>query len=140
VESVGGKPILRTADGSFFSRFAPGPVSGMPVLILQIRGSDFVDTTRHYPAVVRDDAALWWAAYERAQNPGREGKGGGLGLLAPWVADEYLLGKGDQAWAEVERLNSEHRLTGGNVGRQWPTGAAYVTWLRELLVQRGYCT
>lgn len=61
----------------------------------------------------------------------------GLGILAPWVADECVLGQESSAWAVVNGLQAQHRL-GGDAG--WPSGAAYVSALRAFLTQHGYCT
>jgi hypothetical protein len=62
----------------------------------------------------------------------------GLGLLAAWVGDECLLGRSSQAWATVDQLQSQGKLTGA-AGGNWPTGAAYVSKLHQFLAGHGYC-
>jgi hypothetical protein len=140
VETSGGYAMLLTKDDSFAYAFAPYAYSGLPVEVLALRGTSFTDTTKDHLARVAADARTWWSSYEQATAPSQEGQGDGLGVLAPWVADECLLGKGPQAWATVDRLNAQGKLKGGEVGTGWPSGTKYVKALRSLLVQRGYCS
>ncbi len=137
-----GQAVLVTADDAFAYRFDAYAASGMPVRTLELAGDRFVATTRAHPALVAADAATFWSAYLQVQSPEQgEGRGGGLGLLAAWVADECLLGRGTQAWAEVRHLEGRGLLTGGPAGQAgpWPVGARYVAALRSFLRARHYC-
>jgi hypothetical protein len=64
------------------------------------------------------------------------GPGDGLGLLAPWVADECRLGQSAGAWATVGQLLALGKLAGP---AGWPSGAAYVPALKTFLTQQRYC-
>lgn len=137
LRSYAGATLLLTADNSFAYTFDSYAGSGMPIRILELKGHEFVATTRSYPLFVKADAKFWWQQYEQVSGPKGSEPRGGLGLLAPWVADECLLGDSSSAWATVARLQSQGRLAGGTPG--WPRGAAYVRALRAFLVRQGYC-
>jgi hypothetical protein len=66
----------------------------------------------------------------------RAGPHDGLGALAAWVADKYVLRDGATAWATVKRLNHQGRLRASYRG--FPQGAAYVRQLRAFLIRTGY--
>ena len=58
------------------------------------------------------------------------------GVLAAWLADRYLLGRGPSAWGVLER--AERR---GELGRKfdgWAAGKAYLRKLRTFLRRTGY--
>jgi hypothetical protein len=131
---------LITTDNAFYYEFDAYAVSGAPVRVLGLRGQKMVNLTAKYPALVTDDAKSWWLAFQEVRQPSNEGAGGGLGLLAAWVADKCVLGQGAQAWATVDRLDAEGKLTGakGDAGI-WPTGSKYVKALHTFLLQHGYC-
>jgi len=133
VETVGGAAVLKTADDAFAYQFSSYAGSGMPVKALELRGRNFVDTTTDHLDWVSTDAANWWSVYQ--QNKGQSDAG--LGVLAPWVADECLLGKASSAWSTVQQLQSQGALASSE--GDWPSGAAYVSSLRQFLVQHHYC-
>lgn len=132
VEDVHGAAVVRTADDAFAYQFDSYAGSGMPVMALELRGRTYVDTTPDHLDWVAADAAKWWSTYEQDH-----AQAGGLGLLAPWVADECLLGKAASAWATVDQLQRQGALT--STLPEWPSGAAYVTALQQFLVQHHYC-
>ena len=58
------------------------------------------------------------------------------GILAAWLADEYLLGRGAAGWRVLERAERH-----GELGRKpdgWATGRAYLRKLRAFLRRTGY--
>ncbi|HET9060210.1 MAG TPA: hypothetical protein VFN61_09840 [Acidimicrobiales bacterium] len=132
VEAVAGHAILLTADNAFVYVFAPFAGSAPPVRVLSLHGQRFVNATRGYPSIVSKDARMWWHVYSSP------GIGGSLGVLAAWVADECVLGKGHIAWATVRRLQAQGSLS-SKVADGYPSGAAYVKALRSFLKKRGYC-
>ena len=134
VEAGGGHAILVAADNSFVYVFAPFVGSAVPMRVLDLQGRWFVNVTRDYPALVAQDAQMWWRAYGPAGVAG----GGSLGVLAAWVADECMLGKGHSAWATVERLKAKGKLS-GKLAPGYPSGAEYVKLLRTFLEEHGYC-
>lgn len=142
VQSSSEGAILLTTDNAFYYQFDAYAFSGAPVRILQLQGTSLANTTKQFPALISKDAKTWWTAYQSVQSGGTEGKGGGLGLLAPWVADQCLLGQGTAAWAKVNQLNAQGKLSGGTEhgpGGIWPGGSQYVKALHVFLTVHGYC-
>jgi hypothetical protein len=141
IEGLGSSAIVLTADDRFAYQFDSFAASGMPLRLLSFQSGKFMNVTSQHLELVAKDAKDWWSAYQQAQAPSSEGKGGGLGLLAPWVADECLFGKGPQAWKTVAALEARGQLSGGKFAEPsvWPTGAKYVAALRKFLAQTGYC-
>ncbi|MGA3219782.1 MAG: hypothetical protein ABSE77_12030 [Acidimicrobiales bacterium] len=134
VEAGAGGAILVTADNSFVYVFAPFVGSAVPVRVLDLQFRRFVNVTRDYPALVAQDAQMWWHAY----GPAGVGGGGSFGVLAAWVGDECMLAKGHSAWATVGRLEAQGRLS-GKPAPGYPAGAEYVKVLRTFLKKHGYC-
>jgi hypothetical protein len=125
----GAHALLVTADNSFAYAFSSYAASGMPVKVLTFSAGNFVDVTTQHPDLVTRDAARWWTAFNGPP-------GNGLGVLAPWVADECRLGQSASAWTTVDQLQAEGRLSGPAA---WPQGAAYVQALKAFLAHHGYC-
>jgi hypothetical protein len=94
----------------------------------------FTDVTRAHPAAVRADAARWIKEYEAR----RDGTNA-LGVLAAWVADQYLLGQATDADAYVAAEQAAGRLRSEDA-TAWPGGAAFVAELHEQLAAWGYGT
>jgi hypothetical protein len=90
-----------------------------------------LDVTRSFPSLIRKDAASYWKFYRREPAAAR-------GLLAAWLADEYLLGRRAQAWATMRRLNRSGAFRLGPEGDSWPGGSAYLHALRRYVVKLGY--
>lgn len=131
VEVHEGRVIVLTADNRFAYAFSSFAGSGMPVMAYEVSGGHFVLKTRDYPDLIRSDAARWWQQVVSTQNGGQ----GILGVLAAWVADECQIGRSASAWATVDTLNAQGKLTGPSA----PTGTAYVAALRTFLSKTGYC-
>jgi len=138
LRQLGGYTAVLTADDAFAYAFTAYAFSGMPLEILELRGTVFTNTTRQYPNLVAADAAAWWQRFEQAQARSSEDPTHGTGALAPWVADECLLSQGAKAWATVDRLNSEGKLSSKSADG-WPSGTTYVKDLRTFLMGHGYC-
>ena len=88
--------------------------------------------TRQFPTLVRKDAARLWKGYlqqRRSEVPDVRG------ILAAWMAEQYLLGTEDAGWATMQQLNAKGELDGDGV---WAQGDAYLKKLRAFLVKRGY--
>ena len=108
--------------------------------VLGLTGQRMVNLTAKFPTLVSNDAKEWWLAFQQVRAPGNEGPGGGLGLLAAWVADKCVLGQGATAWATVNRLNAQGKLSGvKGEPAIWPTGPKYVKALHTFLAAHGYC-
>jgi hypothetical protein len=101
-----GRPELSGNDPVFSSVFTAYAGSAFPPLVLHVTGGRFVDDTRQFPALVRTDAAARLKDLRRAK------KGDDVrGVLAAYVADEYLLGKASVASRELARQRAAHRIT-----------------------------
>ena len=129
-----GVPELITADESFDEAFTAPPLSGEPLQILDYDRGALRDVTRLYPARIRHDASLWRRSVVHQKHT-REGDL--RGLLAPYVADECLLGRCSVGLRLVHKLQSAGYLSGRHALLPTPRGARYVQALRRLL-RRGH--
>jgi hypothetical protein len=134
-----GRPEWVTADPRFEYLFTSFAGSGVPLRIYDYRGGNFLTVTSRYPALVRKDAAQWWHFDQRQRSgPSHDSRG----LLAAWAADKYMLGAGAKVWPALNaalRLGHLRGPTGGSPsGRDWPTGRAYISMLRQKLREFGY--
>jgi hypothetical protein len=128
-----GKPAtFVTGDARFAYAFASFADSAFPVQLWSFAGGRFTDVTRQDPAAVTADAARWMKAYMQT----RDGTNA-LGVLAAWVADEYLLGQAPTADAFVASELAAGRLKSEDE-QQWPGGAGFVAELRKQLAAWGY--
>ena len=121
-----------SADGAFKYAFTDGADSGEPLQIWQFTAGGFVDVTRHYPGLIRKDAAFWIGIF-------RHHIGNGLGLLAAWAADEELLGHDRQVQAtlKAELAKGDLRAPPG-AGVTSPAVRSSSAALNRTLVKLGY--
>ena len=131
IETLGGGPVFLSADDRFAYAFAAYAFSGLPVQIWRFAGGRFVDVTRRYPALIASDAARQWQAYLANRR-----QGFGLGAIAAWAADEYLLGMGAHARATLgaQAAAGELRSSDGFT----PHGSTFVHHLERFLTAKGY--
>ena len=87
-----------------------------------------LDVTRLYPALIRADARRWWSASVYA----RKVHGDYSGLLAAWLADQYLLGHGAQGWTQVRAAVVRPEF------KRWWKPARYLRTLKSFLRRTGY--
>jgi hypothetical protein len=109
-------------DFLFGYEFTSYAGSGMPIQIWRFGGAGFVDVTRHYPKLIRKDAALWWREYQH-------NLADGVGLFAPWAADEDLLGHSKLVARTLASELRKGHLQGGK---------SYARHLMRFLRQHGY--
>ena len=126
-----GSVELLSSDARFgyvFTAFAGSP---FPIQIWEFDGGRLRDVTRLFPGQVELDAKRLWRTYleHRRTDDVR-------GVLAAWQADQYLLGREDAGWLELERALTRGDLEGPN--GFWPTGRRYLRELRAFLVKTGY--
>ncbi len=57
------------------------------------------------------------------------------GVLAAWMADQYLLGRQDAGWATLQGISAGGEIDGDTIG---PVGDAYLAKLRKFLIGLGY--
>jgi hypothetical protein len=133
LEVLSGQAAIVTADNAFAYRFADFAASGLPLLVLEVRGRQLVDVSRRHLSLVGQDASYWWSAAQ-ADRPDP------LGDLAAWTADECRLGRQEPSDRTLATLAAAGRLSPtGVAATAWPTGEAYVRSVEAFLAARGYC-
>ena len=128
------RPELVSADARFGYMFTAFAASAFPVQIWHFDHGRMLDVTRSYPSSIERDADELWRLYQRF----RPGPDDPRGVLAAWVADQYLLGRGEDAWATMERLRERGAFGPRPDLVGWPQGKAYLRELRQFLVKLGY--
>lgn len=131
LEMLGGAPVFLSADDRFAYAFTAFAFSGLPVQIWSFRGGRFTDVTRRHGAPVAADAARQYRAYLANRS-----QGFGLGFVAAWAADEYLLGHGPHAVATLNALAAAGKLR--STSGFGPSGTAFVGRLLRFLARTGY--
>jgi hypothetical protein len=126
----GGPAQFVSRDARFGYEFTAYAFSGMPVQVYRIEDGAFSDQTLSYPDAIRADAAAQKKAYMKVRRT-RES----LGVLAAYIADEYLLLRRTQA----DRF-LQHELRAGRLKTTegWPGGKAYIKRLKRDLRAWGY--
>jgi hypothetical protein len=122
---------LVSSDDRFAYVFTSFAGSAFPVRIWHFDRGGLRDVTRSFPSRVEADALRLWRAYKTWRN-----RTDVRGILAAWQADQYLLGREDAGWRELERALARGDLEGPN--GVWPTGRRYLRALRAHLVKTGY--
>lgn len=130
-----GRPEFSSADDRFNYAFAAYAASAPPIRILRFERGTLVNVTRRFGGAVAADAARLWRFYERTR---RSSFPEVRGILAGYMADEYLIGGEERGWRRLELA-----LRRGDLGRApardgYPAGRAYLTKLRRFLVTTGY--
>jgi hypothetical protein len=101
-----GRPELVGNDPVFSGAFTAFAASAFPPLVFRVDHGRFVDVTKRFPSLVRKDAAARLKDLRKAR------KGGDVrGVLAAYVADQYLLGKASVASRELARQRKARRIT-----------------------------
>jgi hypothetical protein len=97
-----GIPEFVSADARFAYRFASFAGSGFPLQVWNYRQGKFVDVTRKFPKLIRDDAYRYWKLVQDRVKSGedRETKGS----LAAYLANKYSLGEKTDGWKNVRSL------------------------------------
>jgi subtilisin-like proprotein convertase family protein len=130
-----GRPEFRSGDDRFAYAFTAYAASAWPVRIWHYEHGRMRDVTRSFPASIAADARALRRLYDSARRPPyREVRG----VLAAWVADELLLGRGTEAWAFVERAYRRGELGRARSKDGYPAGRRYVAALRRFLRRTGY--
>ena len=108
---------LLSSDARFGYVFTAFAASPFPIQIWELDAGRLRDVTRLFPGQVELDAKRLWRTYleHRRRDDVR-------GVLAAWQADQYLLGREDAGWLELERALERGDLVGPN--GFWPTGLA----------------
>jgi hypothetical protein len=126
-----GRLELESADDRFAYAFTSYAFSGLPVQIWRISDARFVNVTRSFPRALRADAARQLKGFLANRRQGM-----GLGLIAAWAGDEYLLGHRSLVAGTLAREARFGRLRSGD--HLSPGGGAFVRKLKRFLVSNGY--
>jgi hypothetical protein len=119
-----------STNDAFYYQFGSFADSGAPIQIWAFGAGRFVDVTRNFPQLIRRDAARWWRLFTHNYVAGE-------GLIAPWAADEDLLGHSQQvkrALARQLKLGHLH----SEFSPQVPSGRRFVAALQLFLHKQGY--
>jgi hypothetical protein len=103
-----GRPELVGYDPRFSAVFTAFAGSAFPPQVFQVEKGTTVDVTRQFPSVVRADAKLRLRDLRKAKR-GDDVRG----VLAAYVADQYLLGKGKVGTTEIDRQRRARRVSAG---------------------------
>lgn len=126
-----GKLEFESANAAFEYEFASFAYSGVPIQVWRFLGGRLHDVTRSFPRAIAADAANWYRGFVLNRRAGL-----GLGLIAAWAADEYLLGRRSLVAATLSRERRlGHLRSGDGLG---PSGGAFVTKLYRFLRHEGY--
>ena len=129
-----GVPELRSFDDHFAYAFTDFAESWFPPQIWQFRAGKLNGVTRNYPALIKSDVKRALRVYH-----GRARRTGDLrGVVAAYVADQYLLGHGSAGWKLVRSARKARLLNGLGHGDPWPHGARFAPALRKFLRRNGY--
>lgn len=101
-----GRPELVGFDPRFSAVFTAFAASAFPPLVLQVGHGATVDVTRRFPKLIRADAAARLKDLRKAKR-GDDVRG----ILAAYVADQYLLDKGAVGIKEIERQRRKGHVT-----------------------------
>jgi hypothetical protein len=131
IEDLGGDGVkeLVTADYRFGYAFTAFAFSLMPVRVYDLRAGQWELVTRHFPELIRKDAAAAWRSFRNAGKLGEP-----RGAIAAWAADRYLLGRKATTRRTLNKLARQGRLHG-----EFPKSQRkFVRMLLTFLAKRGY--
>jgi hypothetical protein len=130
----GGVTYFVSADDHFAYAFTDFAASGLPIQILSFADGTFTNVTRRFPALIKADATGWLQAYHAQASTHYQDS---VGVIAAWVADEYMLGESGVAnnflAAQLKAGHLHSALSPID-----PSGAGFVTALQHFLVKHGY--
>lgn len=130
-----GAPELVTADNFFYEAFTAYAASGAPIQILRYDHGALHDVSHRFPSRARSDARTWRHLITRQ----RHDRTGDLrGVVAPYVADQCLLGRCASGLRFATRLERAGYFSGPRAPGPWPRGVRYVRALKRLLARGHY--
>ena len=125
---------LLTKDDRSAYVFTAYAASFFPIQLWHVDDGRFVDVTRRFPGLVESDANGLLTEYQRVRRERADVRG----VLAAWLADQYLLRKEDAGWAKIDAAYRRGELGPREDLIGWPQGRGYVKALRAFLVRTGY--
>ncbi len=140
---VGSHVLLRTDDGTFDYAFGCYACSEAPIVLDSVGSDGLTDVTGLHRSIVAADAGAIWKNAARAlaaETPTLQSSIGPFGFLAPWVADECVLGRGATAWSKIESLNRQGKLSNARYHLLATNHGSFVVSLHRFLLRDDYCT
>ncbi len=141
---VGHRVLLQTGDDAFDYVFSCYACGIDPIVLDSVGVHGLTDVTLQHPTQVAANAAEMWkyvvgaVKSEGAADPRTIPYP--FGFVAPWVADECALGHGASAWARVEQLSREGKLSNALYYQATMTHHSFVPYLHSFLLKHDYCT
>lgn len=117
-----GIPEFQSQDGRFAEAFASYADSRFPLKIWQYLQGKMQDVTRQYPVLVYTNASELWLESNQRQSNNQDVKG----VLAAYLASQYILGQEAEGWQLVEK------------GYQGNDRSQFLAELRDFLTDTGY--
>ena len=130
-----GVPEFRSLDDRFAYEFTDYADSSFPPAIWSYQAGRLTDVTRSYPKLISSDATRQLRLYRRERKV-RDMRG----VVAAYVADEYLLNRGPKGLAFLRLAERRGDLDGLGRGDIWPRRSRYVRVLKSFLRRNGYLT
>jgi hypothetical protein len=119
-----------STNDAFYYAYGSFADSGAPIQIWSFSAGRFQDITRSFPRQVAADAKRWWRLFTHHYRDGE-------GLIAPWAADQDMLGH----VAQVKRTLARQLALGhlhSEASPQVPSGKRFVAALQRFLHKLGY--
>lgn len=127
---------LISADDRFAYVFTPFAASFFPLQVWQFDSGRLRDVTSDFPRQIELDAQQLLRTYSTDRNVRADPRG----VLAAWLADQYLLGREREGWLVLETAYRRGELGPKRSLAGWPQGRSYLTALRAYLKKLGYAT
>ena len=89
---LGGHYYFVSGDNRFWCVYASCAATWVPARIWAVRSERLINATGTVPHLVELDARAAWRWYLRHGRPSKNDRG--IGILAGWCADEFVLGRG----------------------------------------------
>ena len=138
---VGNHVLLVTGNDQFDYAFGCYACSTVPIVLDSVGPEGLTDVTIQTPSLVEADAgSIWNAAKKALESESSSQANAPFGLLAPWVADECVLGKGASAWSRIEHLRRQGKLSDALYYQATLNHGSFVTHLHSFLLNNDYCT
>jgi hypothetical protein len=140
---VDSQVLLKTDDGQFDYAFGCYACSEEPIVLDSVGPNGLTDVTPQHPSIVTANADSIWKNAQQAldaETPSLQSSIGPFGFLAPWVADECVLGRGSTAWSTIEKLNRDGKLSDARYHVYATNHGSFVAGLHAFLLRDDYCT
>lgn len=117
-------PEFKSQDGRFAEAFTSYADARLPLQIWQYRQGKMQDVTKQYPVEVYTNSCELWLESNKRLSEEKEAKG----VLAAYMASQYVLGQPVESWQLLERVYQGRDRT------------QFFGKLREFLVSTGYAS